>query len=698
MTKTSFRTIRFAHQSTSKVVSPRQSLKKLLLSVIWVVALCFVTHAQELSNDKIRLKLNVTPEGVPIIEEAVWQTTGNTIFRDLGTPDGLSAWIQQSVMPTDQTAPPSWEITEKDDFITAEAELALSDRLFMTWVVDLPKHGHLFRLHIRLTNHGKRAQTIDSFPVWLANWDAGGQSQWVRWWRAIEYSREEQSLDDVNRVRLASRLHSSEDVDGGVNPYWIVGGPNSRIFFGLQWCGGWSAKLQGIDNGFKFSVFLPPEECQLVLKRGESIDGPTLFVTPTPTSDEADERASWMRQRHGLGRLLYSTPPLSFPLTYNHWYATRVQVDDNFLNHQVSAMPPYSFDAFIIDAGWFADGRWKPDASKFKPGEFVSMLASLKSRGVKPGLWSTPQYISENNNDQATLALQDPPVMSNFIGGFLIDMAQDNFPAYMVDHVQLLRSKYSVDYWKYDQPFFSDQSNTGKMKDVVGLQTALEAIRQANPDLMIENCSNGGRMINEFTLLTTQTTWLSDLGNSGNPDPLGNVSVALNAMEFVFPWAALRFTINFDRIDPNDDETTRLYCRSAMAGVWGLSTDLSKVPDRQRDVILKEIENYRKLNPLKFACLYDLQQPSSSADVAGVTFYSRRRYNAGVVLYRWARMGAFNQHVTFPKLKPTGMYQVTDADTGVQTIISGSDLNANGIDIPFSAERLSALVFVEPVK
>ena len=205
-------------------------------------------------------------------------------------------------------------------------------------------------------------------------------------------------------------------------------------------------------------------------------------------------------------------------------------------------------------------------------------------------------------------------------------------------------------------------------------------------------------MINEFTLLTTQTTWLSDLGNSGNPDPLGNVSVALNAMEFVFPWAALRFTINFDRIDPNDDETTRLYCRSAMAGMWGISSDLSMIPDHQRDVILQEIANYRQLNPLKFACVYDLQQPSDSADVAAVTFYSRRRYNAGTILYRWSRAGAFDQHVTFPKLAPTGMYRVTDVDTGVQMTVSGSDLTTKGIDIPFSAQRLSALVFVEPVK
>src|SRR5215813_10086477 len=697
MTKGSFRTIRSAHEWNVKSAIRRQYLQKILLAFVWVLALQFATQAQELSNDKIRLKLNVTPQGIPVIEEAAWQATGSTIFRDLGTPDGLGGWIQQSVIPTEQSATPAWEITEKQDFITAEAQLALSDRLFMTWVIELPKQGQLFRLHVRLTNHGRRARTIDSFPVWLANWDAAGQSQWVRWWRAIEYNRVEQNLDDLSRVRLASRLHSSEDADGGVNPYWIVGGLNSRIYFGLEWSGGWSAKVQGLDKGFAFSVFLPPDECQLVLKRGDSIDGPVLYVTPAASSDEVNDRAYWMRQRHVLGRLLYSTPPLSVPLTYNNWYATRVLVDDDFLNRQVSAMPPYSFDAFVIDAGWFAEGRWKPDAAKFKPGEFVSMLASLKSGGVKPGLWSTPQYVSESN-DQSSLAIQEPPVVSNFLNGFLVDMSQDNFPAYMVDHVKLLRNKYSLDYWKYDQPFFSDQPTTGKMKNVIGFQTALQAVRQSNPDLLIENCSNGGRMINEFTLLTTQTTWLSDLGKSGDPDPQGNVSVALNSMEFVFPWAALRFTINFDRIDPNDDETTRLYCRSAMAGMWGISSDLSKIPDRQRDVIIKEIEHYRRLNKLKFACLYDLQQPSDSADVAGVTFYSRRQYNAGTIIYRWARDGAFNQHVTFPKLRSTGTYRVTDVDTGVQITVSGKDLNTNGVDIPFDAQRLSALVFVEAVK
>jgi hypothetical protein len=252
-----------------------------------------------------------------------------------------------------------------------------------------------------------------------------------------------------------------------------------------------------------------------------------------------------------------------------------------------------------------------------------------------------------------------------------------------------------VDYWKYDQPFFTDQSRAGAMKNVIGFQNAMQAVRQANPDLIIENCLNGGRMINDFTLLATQATWLRDLG-AKVPDPRGNISVALNALDFIFPWAALRFTINLDRIDQDDDETMRLYCRSAMAGMWGISSDLSKVSDRQQSIVLKEIENYRRLNHLKYSCEYDLQLPDDSADVAGVTFYSRRRFNAGILLYRWQRDGAFDQHVVLPKLKFWVTYHVVDVDTGTEITASGTDLMSNGLTVSFGSQRQSALLFVEP--
>ena len=252
--------------------------------------LAFTAQAQELSNDTLRLRLSVTPEGIPIVEEAIWRETGQTVFRDLGTPNGLSDWVPESLIPTTPNAPLAWSITEGEGFKTAEATRNLNRKMRITWIIDLPSQGELFRLRVRLTNHSKVAQVVDWFPAWSANWDVSGQSQWVRWWRALKYDRVEQTLDADGTVRLGSRLQSSDDAAGGVAPYWVIGGAASRIYFGLQWSGGWNARLDGLNNGLAFAVRLPPTETQLVLNRGESIEGPALLVTPVATGDETEAR------------------------------------------------------------------------------------------------------------------------------------------------------------------------------------------------------------------------------------------------------------------------------------------------------------------------------------------------------------------------------------------------------------------------
>lgn len=650
---------------------------------------------QELSNDTLRLHLGVTQQGVPVIQEAQWRATGETAFRDLGTPDGLSRWVPDALIPAlGQNPAPAWSVTEGEDFTTAEATFNLLRKLSITWVVELPKEGQLIRLHIRLTNRGKKTQPVESFPAWAASWSVGGPQN-VRWWQSLSYTPTEQALSPDGKIRLGSKLHSSDDRDGGVDPYWIVRGPNGRIYFGLQWCGGWLARFDGLDDGFAFSALLPSEETQLVLNAGETVDGPVLMVTPVSGTDEAGSRALWMRQRLALAHKLYGGPSPAYPVSYNSWYAIRQSVDDSFLNGQIAAMTPYDFDAFVVDAGWFPRGRWKPDPAKFSPGEMAQLLASLKGKGVKAGLWSSPQYAIDSDTVSG-LEIEQPTVFSKFFGGYLVDLSTQGFSDFLTRHVQTLRAKYSADYWKYDQALFAEQTHAGAFRNVVGFQNALLAVRKENPDLFIENCQLGGRMINEFTLLLTQTSWLKDAGINGLEHARGNISDALNAIEFVFPWAALRFTNNLETMDPNDDELTRLYCRSAMAGTWGISTDLTRVSDRQRTIILKEIENYRRLNRSKYSCTYDLYQPGDNADSAGVTFYAGRRVRAGALVYRWQRAGEFDQRVAFSKLKPWATYRVIDVDAGTEVSALGADLINNGVTVHFSAERLSALLLIEP--
>ena len=234
------------------------------------------------------------------------------------------------------------------------------------------------------------------------------------------------------------------------------------------------------------------------------------------------------------------------------------------------------------------------------------------------------------------------------------------------------------------------------MKNVVAYQDALRDVRKANPDLSIEGCMNGGRMINELTQLLTQTMWLRDGSHKGLMHARENLEVALGALDFMFPWSVYRFTNNLDEMDPEDQELTRTYCRSAMAGVWGISSDLSRIDPIQQRVIVKEIQRYWQLNEIKQDYLYEVQPPRDGAETAGVTYYSADQRRAGVLLYRWDVEGAFNSKVRFRNLQPATMYQVRDVDLGTKTRISGKNLMKKGVPVLFSADRRSAMLFLDP--
>jgi hypothetical protein len=150
-------------------------------------------------------------------------------------------------------------------------------------------------------------------------------------------------------------------------------------------------------------------------------------------------------------------------------------------------------------------------------------------------------------------------------------------------------------------------------------------------------------------------------------------------------------------MDQNDDELTRFYCRSAMAGTWGISSNLSQIGERQQNVILKEIENYRRLNQIKQDCIYEVRQPGSGADVASVTFYDSLHNRAAVLVYRWDRSGPFETNITLDVMKSKKQFRVTDVDTGIKTKERGKKLVKNGINVSFGSNRMSALLFIEPV-
>ncbi len=653
-----------------------------------------MSHASELTNGTVALTLDVNRDGTPYVAGASW-CGGGKIVRETEVARGINAWVPENLIDAKgETC--AWQPVDNPSFFRAEASRALADGLRMTWVVDLAKEGSLFRTQIRLSNDGTLAKAVEWYPVWIGSWKAPGQCARLRYWRALSFEPEDVDLAGGEKVTLGSRLHSSDNAPKGQNPYWILAGDKGRLFFSLDWCGGWRAEIEkGKKSGtVAFNIVLPPEETQLTLMPGETVAGPVLTVTATKAADDIEARADWMAQRAALGRAFYRGPGPWYPFAYNNWYTTRFDFDGAFLQRQVDHMDPYGFEAFIVDAGWYqAVGQWTPHSAKFEEGQFERIMAAVKDKGTRAGIWSCPQFVKA---DPSALPpeVDQPPFYRKFIDGYLLDYAGMDFSKFLLDHAAMLRSRYSADWWKYDQDFFTEHTRHGVMKNAIALQNALLAVRKAHPDLYIENCQSGGRMINEFTVLMTQNQWIRDGGNTGPEHARSNFHEALGALEFMPPWTVNRWTNNPDRNNPDDDEFTRTYCRSAMAGTWGLVADLAKITERQRSIILREVRHYRRLNALKNDCRYEVLYPHARAAAAGIVYYNAAGTQAGILLLRWDKPGAFEFPVVLSELKAEGRYCVEDVDQGESSVSSAAALRETGVIAAFSEARNSALLFV----
>lgn len=668
----------------------------------WIVLAAFMCQAAvanpglEVGNDQWNLVLSLTEDGAPLLASATWRADGTPVFRAQNTPSDLSQWLPGQVYGGAAPANPQdpWKREENNAFIRASLEREWKDRLRVTWTVDLAREGSLCRMGVRVRNLGTAPLPVEWFPVWLGAWNVPG-AETVRGWRPLSFERVERPFKNGFDLDWGSRVHSSDNPQKGMNPYWVIAGTRQHLYFGLDWCGGWNANLNGKEASLDFRILLPPEETQLTLAPGEAIDGPMLTLTAVHEANEALARAEWMRQQTALGEQLYGGPKRGYPLTYNNWYTTRFNVDAAFLRRQLGNMDPFGFDYFIVDAGWYQDvGHWTPDPAKFPTGEFEAILRTAKEHRAQPGVWSCPQFVTA---DPAHLPpeVDVPGMYRSFIRGYLLDYANMDFSKYLVEHVDALCQHYGMAWWKYDQDFFTANTRAGRMKNVAALQKALLAVRLKHPELMIENCQSGGRMINGFTVLLTQSQWLRDGGHTGIDLARDSISIALNALDFLFPAVCGRWSNNPDQIDPRNDELLRLLCRSSMPGTWGIVADLPKLSPHQQAVVLEEIAHYRRLNACKEGNCYELFPPKPGEAVAGVAFYTPDRREAAVLLFRTNGKGRFNVPLVLPLLQSSLKYRIEDA-YGKTTKISGAKLTQGKYKAAFPEDRLSNILFVHP--
>jgi hypothetical protein len=217
---------------------------------------------------------------------------------------------------------------------------------------------------------------------------------------------------------------------------------------------------------------------------------------------------------------------------------------------------------------------------------------------------------------------------------YLIDMAGTDFTASLLSHVESLKDSYKINWWKYDQDFFADETRQGKMRNVLAFQAALQEVRRRFPELRIENCMSGGRMVNEFTNSIAQIHWPKDVYNKGLEHAWSNFCENLGALQLMQPNMNQKWINNPEKLPGNDTSLIRFYAQSCLPGTFGISADLYKIPGFQKKIFLSEIANYRKLNRWKGNFLYDIHYPKDENDAGSIVFYNGRSDSLAVVCAR----------------------------------------------------------------
>jgi len=678
----------------SRIIFPVIRFQALVVSFL-INFVSAATSAQNciLRNDQLTVSLAIDQENVPFIKNIV--TKDNTLLcQATNHTPSLETWLPEELLGASERSV-VWSLDDDSLYWRAQAPRMIGS-LEIVWHVDLSKKLPLLRLAVELINHGEQ-RSISWFPIWVAEWMSSGI---LHGREALTYEPRLDSLGKKNLVYF-SRTYSSDRQERpahgspfiGQLPFWHLQTNRCRWYFSLDWSGGWRAEWSGGENNTAFRIFLPEEETQLILQPNERIPGPMLSLVPVAHADERHLRAYWLDVRNQAAQLRYPMPRPFFPLIFNHWYSARWALSSAYLNNQAAALKRYGFDAFVIDAGWYNRvGDWTPSRSKFAAQEFETVLQQIRERKILIGLWSCP-WLESIVEERRPNYIDQPGFYREFMKAWAIDLAGSDFTSRLSEHVGHLVQAYGMDWWKYDQEFLGDSTRCGKMKNIAALQSALAEVRKSFPKLVIENCMSGGRMINGFTDEIAQVHWIRDGGMNGLKHGQSNVLEALGAIDFLAPNKVQRWTNRIEEIQ--DPELLRLYCRSAMIGVWGVSADLNKVSADQGKIIQQEVDHYRRLNKIKAENIYDPIYPTEDALGCGIIFYSRSADRAAVLFYRWNGDQEINYILRLPGLKDTDQYQVTIAGEDDESLCSGKNLTGTGLNIHLAEQQRSQIIFVQ---
>ena len=348
-----------------------------------------------------------------------------------------------------------------------------------------------------------------------------------------------------------------------------------------------------------------PHCFEWVLKKNESFETPEAVLT---FSDQGFNLLSHHFHEFINNHII----PTEFqhqvrPVVINSWEAFFFDFNQSKLISLAKKAKKLGVELFVLDDGWFGQrnddhqslGDYDVNKKKL-PSGITGLSKSIKSLGLKFGLWFEPEMVNPKSNlyeEHPEYAISIPgrtPSLGR--NQLVLDLCNPNVLAYIKNELTRVIDLAGLDYIKWDMNrhitdmYSMHIPNQGMFfhQYILGLYDILNYIRNRYPNILIETCSSGGNRFDLGMLSYGAQVWSSD-----NTDPIERLKIQ-EGLSYLYPPSTISCHVS---LSPHAQtlRKTPLSTRFNVAsfGVLGYELNLKYVTPFEKREIKNQIQFYK---------------------------------------------------------------------------------------------------------